>query len=57
MMDCASVEFNLDIVSAEFAKAVKQTFDSIIKEDCVEVLENEYESRHNFIQRILQQIS
>ena len=56
-MDCASVEFNLDIVSAEFAKAVKQTFDSIIEEDGVEVLENEYESRHNFIQLILQQIS
>jgi cardiolipin synthase len=53
----ASIELNLDIANEDFANNVKQTIDKIIQEDCVEVLEKEFESRYNFFQRVRHKFS
>ena len=53
----ASIELNLDIANENFARSVKLTIDHIIKDECVEISENEYRSRHNFFQRIMYRMS
>jgi cardiolipin synthase len=53
----ASIELNLDISDEQFAKTVKHTIDEIIKNDCAEILENEYGKKYNYFQRAVQKVA
>lgn len=53
----ASIELNLDVANEPFAKTVKKTIDSIIKEDCMEVSGNDFKTRYNIFHKIIHRIS
>jgi cardiolipin synthase len=53
----ASVELNLDVDDVPFAEKVQQQLDKIIAEDCVQVTEDSYITKYNFLWRGMQYCS
>ncbi len=48
----ASIELNLDILNAKFARKTEAVLQRIIDEDCVQVTEATFNSRSSFLQRM-----
>jgi len=53
----ASIELNLDIADDQFAVTVNKAINKIIEEDCVEILEKDYNASYGFFSRILNRVS
>jgi cardiolipin synthase A/B len=53
----ASVELNVDVNDQEFATHVQQQLEDIMKNDCVQVTEEEYNKKYNIFQRFIQYCS
>ncbi|MBX9781675.1 MAG: phospholipase [Chitinophagaceae bacterium] len=50
----ASIELNLDVMSRPFAQFTKQTLQSIMEDDCLEITYETYQTKYTMLQRILQ---
>jgi len=50
----ASIELNLDVHNPEFAKQAERNIEMIIKNDCKEITEKEYNSNATLLNRFLQ---
>ena len=53
----ASIELNLDIKDAGFAKVVHEKLQNVIEKNCVQVTSANYESNYNLFQRFRQSLS
>lgn len=53
----ASIELNLDIADNEFTVSVNKAIEKIIREDCVEIMEKNYNASYGFFSRILNRVS
>lgn len=53
----ASVELNLDVENAEFASGVRAQLEKIIADECILVTPENYITRNNYFQRIMQVIA
>jgi cardiolipin synthase A/B len=53
----ASIELNLDVENAAFAKSVQQQLEKIIADDCVQVTQESYITKYNIFHRFIQYIS
>jgi cardiolipin synthase len=52
----ASIELNLDVQHAGFAAQAEQALEEIIKNDCVQITEKEFEKHNTLIKRIWQRM-
>jgi cardiolipin synthase len=50
----ASIELNLDINEEAFAKSMQQHIEQVIREDCAQITEEDYNTRYNFLKRLYQ---
>lgn len=53
----ASIELNIDVNDAEFATHVHQQLEAVMKNDCVQITEEEYNKKYNIFQRFIQYCS